>query len=160
LGHADVIHFATHAIVDDGSPLSSKLLFATEPSAETPAHHSSSSFLEAAELYRMKLPRTRVVVLSACQTGIEKTYGGEGAISLARPFLAAGVPLVVASLWPVESEDTAELMIGFHKHRKLDRLSTIEALREAQLDAIQQSRGSRTTYNWAAFVPIGGYTTF
>jgi CHAT domain-containing protein len=160
LQRADVMHFATHAIVDEGSPLSSKLLFATEGSADTPAHHSSASFLEAAELYRMKLPRTRVVVLSACQTGIEKTYGGEGAISLARPFLAAGVPLVVATLWPVESEDTAELMISFHKHRKLEHLSTSEALRQAQLDAIRQPPGPRTSYNWAAFVPIGGYATY
>jgi CHAT domain-containing protein len=160
LQRADVMHFATHAIIDEGSPLLSKLLLATEASALTSSHHSSPAFLEASELYRMKLPRTRLVVLSACQTGIEKAYRGEGAISLARPFLAAGVPLVVASLWPVDSETTAELMISFHRHRKLEGLSTIEALRKAQIDMIQRSPGSQAPYTWAAFVPIGGYASF
>lgn len=160
LRRADVMHFATHAVLDKESPLLSKLLLATESSNATSAHHSAPGFLQASELYRMRLPRARLVVLSACQTGVEKAYGGEGAISLARPFLAVGVPMVVASLWPVDSEKTAELMISFHKHRKLGRLSTTEALRRAQVEAIQNSRGPGTPYNWAAFVPIGGYAKF
>ena len=59
---------------------------------------------------------------------------------MARPFLVAGVPLVVASLWPVDSDSTAELMIIFHKHRKLDNLSTAQALRRAQLELLSRSR--------------------
>src|ERR1043166_6507286 len=107
----------------------------------------------------MKLPRTRLVVLSACQTGIERAYRGEGAIGLARPFIAAGVPVVVATLWPVESESKADLMISFHKHRKQGHLSTVAALREAQVEAIRNQQGrSIRNYSWAAFVAIGGHT--
>jgi CHAT domain-containing protein len=109
----------------------------------------------------MDFPRTRLVVLSACQTGIERAYRGEGAIGLARPFIAAGVPLVVASLWPVESESTADLMISFHKHRKQGQRSTVAALREAQLEAIRnQQQSSTRNYSWAAFVVIGGHQSF
>ena len=109
----------------------------------------------------MKVPRIRLVVLSACRTGIEHAYRGEGAIGLARPFIAVGVPLVVASLWPVESEESANLMISFHRHRKQDHVSTVVALRRAQLDLIHnQQPTSQNNYGWAAFVAIGGYADF
>jgi CHAT domain-containing protein len=109
----------------------------------------------------MNLSRLRLVVLSACQTGIERYYKGEGAIGLARPFQAAGIPLVVASLWPVESYPTKELMIAFHKHRKGDRLSTAQALRQSQIDMIRSgSFEFRKPYNWAAYTVIGGHANF
>lgn len=158
---ADVIHLATHSLSDERSPLLSKLLLSEDESKDQLTHHASRGSLQASEIYALKFPRTRLVVLSACQTGIERAYRGEGAIGLARPFIAAGVPLVVASLWPVESESTADLMISFHKHRKQGQRSTVAALREAQLEAIRnQQRSSTTNYSWAAFVVIGGYTHF
>jgi CHAT domain-containing protein len=156
LKDAEVVHLATHALSDDESPLLSKLLLATE---RDEMHHASNAYITAADIYRIRLPRTRLVVLSACQTGIEKLYRGEGAIGLARPFIAAGVPLVVASLWPVETDATAKLMISFHNHRKQDHLSSAEALRRAQLEALHNPP-SHSPYNWAAFVVIGGEAAF
>ena len=80
---------------------------------------------------------------------------------MARPFIEAGAPLVVASLWPVESEPTSRLMIGFHKHRKLDRMSAIRALRQAQLDMLtSQDPIDRDPKTWAAFVAIGGFAEY
>jgi CHAT domain-containing protein len=109
----------------------------------------------------MNLPEACLVILSACQTGIERQYNGEGAISVARPFLIAGVPLVVASLWPVDSDSTRNLMISFHKYRTQCGLSTIEALRQAQLDMINGSDARyREPYYWAAFVAIGGQASY
>lgn len=82
-------------------------------------------------------------------------------ISLARPFLAAGVPLVVVSLWPVDSDSTAELMVSFHRHRKQDRLSSAEALRRAQLDMLHGSdERLHRTFCWGAFILIGGFASF
>ena len=154
LTQADVVHLATHAVTENDSPLLSKLLLAAD---RDETHHASSTYITAADIYRMKLNRTRLVVLSACQTGVEKTYRGEGAIGLARPFMAASVPLVIASLWPVESEATANLMVSFHNHRKHDHVSTTEALRRAQVEALRSGRGN---YQWAAFVTVGGYANF
>jgi CHAT domain-containing protein len=162
LKDADVIHFATHSKPDERSPLLSRLLLTKNRNTEMSTHQTAhDGFLQASEIYEMKLPRARLVVLSACQTGIERAYRGEGAIGLARPFMAAGVPLIVASLWPVESAATADLLISFHKHRKLDHVSTVEALQRAQLEIINNQRpDSPMNYGWAAFVAIGGYATF
>jgi CHAT domain-containing protein len=161
LAEADIVHLATHAIQDERSPLLSKLLLSADESKGQMTHHASGGVLQASEIYALKFPRTRLVVLSACQTGIERAYRGEGAIGLARPFIAAGVPLVIASLWPVESESTAGLMISFHKHRKQSHLSTAEALRRAQLEILHNQQSNLPkNYGWAAFVVIGGYASF
>jgi CHAT domain-containing protein/cytochrome c-type biogenesis protein CcmH/NrfG len=160
LERSDVAHFATHYVVDARSEMLSKLVLASE-STDATAREDGDGVLRAYEIYSMKLPRTRLVILSACQTGIEHQYGGEGGVSLARPFIAAGVPLVIASLWPVDSNSTAELMIAFHKHRKRDRVPTAEALHRAQLDMLHSpDERYRQPYYWASFVAIGGYTEF
>jgi CHAT domain-containing protein len=133
----------------------------THGDAPGPRDSASDGELQAFEVYRMKLPRARLVVLSACQTGPERVYRGEGAVGIARPFIAAGAPLVVATLWPVESDATAELMVNFHRHRKLDGLPTAEALRRAQLDMLSSPDPRNTQpVNWAAFTVIGGHADF
>lgn len=157
---ADVVHLASHFVVDPRSPMLSQLLLANEPNASAKAG-SSDGVLHVAEVYRMKLPHTRLVVLSACQTGIERTYQGEGAISVARSFISAGVPLVIASLSPVESHVTAELMIKFHRYRTIQRFSSVEALRRAQLEMIHSLDPAQESPNaWAFFELIGGHANF
>jgi CHAT domain-containing protein/lipopolysaccharide biosynthesis regulator YciM len=157
---SNVIHLAVHSVFDQRTPLRSKLVL-TKVAATAASDGRSGGVLEASEIYRMKLPSTKVVVLSACQSGIEQYYGGEGMISLARPFLAAGVPLIVVSFWPVDSDSTAVLMQSFHRHRKQDHSSTVEALRRAQLDMLSNSdQRLRLPYCWAAFTAVGGWTSF
>lgn len=153
---ADVIHFAVHYVKNPKDEMLSELALARERDP----HGDFEGRLRVSEIYQMTLPRTRVAVLSACQTGIDRSFDGEGAVSIARPFLAAGVPVVVASLWPVESSSTAELMVRFHKYRTKDSRSTVESLRLAQLDLICQSGEYSRPYYWAPFVAIGGYASF
>jgi len=158
--NSEIIHLALHSLADERSPMHSKLVLAKDSTASSGRQDSDGS-LQAYEIYRLKLPRTRLAVLSACQTGVERYYGGEGMISLARPFLAAGVPLVVVSLWPVDSDSTAELMISFHKHRKQDNLPSAEALRRAQLEMLNgPEERFHHAFSWGAFVLIGGFTSF
>jgi CHAT domain-containing protein/tetratricopeptide (TPR) repeat protein len=158
---ADVIHLALHAVVNESSPLRSKLILAKEKSQSNSSNELDGTLLSY-EIYKLNLSQARLVVLSACQTGVEKYYGGEGMIGISRPFIAKRVPLVVASLWRIDSDSTAELMINFHKHRRTDKnISTSEALRRAQLDMLESSiEKRRLPYHWAAFVAIGGYTEF
>jgi CHAT domain-containing protein/lipoprotein NlpI len=154
---ADVIHLASHSITDERSPLRSKLILAKKPlsHAET---MSDNGVLQASEIYELDFPRTTLVVLSACQTGSGPSFRGEGMMSMARPFLARAVPMVVASLWEVDSDATAELIINFHRYRKRGGCSTIEALRRAQLDMLNGPRELyRDPYYWAPFNLIGGY---
>ncbi len=156
---SDVVHLALHSSVDDEVPLRSKLLLAK--SKGEAAHSSSGSALHSYEIYNLKLPKTRLVVLSACQSGAERYYGGEGMMSLARAFISASVPLVVGSLWPVDSAATKELMVNFHKHRRADGASTVAALGKAQQDLLRgASERYRRPYYWAAFTVNGGYARF
>jgi CHAT domain-containing protein len=154
---ADVIHLALHYVIDPKNEMLSELALTKE---ENPKGDLDGR-LRSSEIYQMKLPRTRLAVLSACQTGIDRNFDGEGAVGMARPFLAAGVPVVVASLWPVESDSTAELMIQFHKNRTMGGYSTPKALRLAQLELLRSPElGFQHAYHWAAFAVIGGHAGY
>lgn len=147
---SDVVHLALHSIEEPQAEMHSKLILAKE-------QNGTSDVMEAAEIYELYLPRTRLVVLSACQTGTGRYYKGEGTFSLARAFLVSGVPEIVASLWPVDSEATARLMINFHQIRKQQHLPTAEALRQSQLKMIVGTEQRfRHPYYWAAFSVFGG----
>lgn len=157
---ANVANFALHYVVDEQSSINSGMVLAGERRGHEQGDGEDGVW-RVYEIYRMRLPQTRLVVLSACQTGVEQQYRGEGAISAARPFIAAGVPVVVASLWAVDSDSTARLIVNFHKHRTRDRLPTAEALRRAQLELIKgEDEHYRQPHYWAAFAAIGGYTEF
>jgi CHAT domain-containing protein len=150
---SDVAHFALHSIEEKYAEMHSRLVLAKEPQGNDLAN----DVLEASEIYELSLPKTRLVVLSACQTGTGRYYGGEGTFSLARAFLVSGVPVVVASLWPVDSASTADLMISFHRSRKEQRLSAAEALKRSQLEMLNARDGKlHHPYYWAAFSVLGG----
>jgi CHAT domain-containing protein len=142
----EVIHFAGHFLANHYSPGKSKLLFA-------------GGAIRAAELGTYKLPRAKLVVLSACETGFERYDKSEGAIGIARTFLALGAPLVVASQWQVDSEPTKDLMIAFHRYRRESHLSSAESLRRAQLDMLRNGQ-TQAPFYWAAFSLFGGYANY
>lgn len=142
----EVIHFAGHFIANRQSPGNSKLLFA-------------GGDLRSAELATRKLTRAKLVVLSACQTGLVRYDRSEGAVGIARTFLALGAPLVVASQWKVDSEPTRDLMIAFHRNRKAGGLTSAESLRRAQLELLGRD-ATRAPFYWAAFSLFGGYANY
>ncbi len=155
---ADVVHLATHFIQNGESEMLSGFPLSPEAPATDPG---SDGFWQSAEIYSLKLPRTRLALLSACQTGIEQQYNAEGAVGAARPFLVAGVPVVVASLWPVDSDATAALMIDLHNNRTRHHRPVTQALRQAKLNMLHgQDLRYRHPYYWAPFVVVGGLSTF
>jgi CHAT domain-containing protein len=156
---ADVIHLATHAVVDEQSPMYSKLLLA-KATDEPVGHQENDGVLLTSEIYNLRL-RARLVVLPACRTGVEQYYGGEGMVGIWSPFITRNVPLVVASLWSVDSDSTKELMINFHKLRTQGHFSSAAALRKAQIAMLHgPDQSYQQPFHWAAFIAIGGYTTF
>jgi CHAT domain-containing protein/Tfp pilus assembly protein PilF len=157
---ADVAHLALHHIPDPQSPMNSKLILAAPMGADGSAQRRRSE-LSAREIYDLDLTRLRLVVLSACRSRDEEYLQREGPVGVARAFLMAGVPLVVASLWRVDSPAAKELMISFHQNRKRKSLSTVEAMRDSQLAMIGHSQSAyRHPYYWASFVTIGGRSEF
>lgn len=158
LTRVDVVNLASHYVVDAG--LMSRLLLAPAPDSERESEGGDGR-LHAYEMYSLRPARTRVAVLSGCQTALDRYYEGEGAVGAARPFIAAGVPLVVASLWPVDSAATADLIVEFHRRRTMGTASTAQALRSAQIAMLNEPGARRRApYYWAAFSLIGGHSSF
>lgn len=143
----EALYVAGHSVVNPVRPQDSALLFA--PQLAPPAGDCGT--LTARELYKLELPKTRLVVLAACSTAVGGTQSREGVMSLARPFLAAGVPAVLASLWNVSDRATTDLLRRFHSNSAVSR-NPGEALRQAQLGLLQQGR---PPFEWAAFQLTG-----
>ena len=119
-----------------------------------PVEDPNDGLLFLRELQHIKLPHTKLVVLSACQSGLGRYYRGEGIVSLIRPFLASGVPTVAASLWPVNEQATSDLMIEFHRQRRLANKSAGGALQAAEIK-LSESALFKHPFYWAPFILVG-----
>ena len=139
------VHFATHGLFEDSSPLHSGLAFAPRQPEEP---EDADDLLQVCEMFGLKLD-AELVVCSACQTGVGVLRGGEGLIGMSRALFYAGAKCLVVSLWNVPDVDTADLMTQFYKEL-LNGKSVAEALRAAKAHLSDgDPRG------WAGFIPIG-----
>ena len=149
---ARVLHFATHGILNDSSPMYSHLVLAQGDKNE-------DGLLEAWELMQMDL-QADLAVLSACETARGRFSAGEGVIGLSWAMFVAGVPATLVSQWKVVSAGTRDLMLNFH--RQLKTPSTVaratamraEALRQAARKLMKNPR-TRHPFYWAGFVLVG-----
>lgn len=89
-------------------------------------------------------------MLSACETGLGEITS-DGIVGLARPFIGAGVPSIVASLWQVPDATTSELMIDFYKNLEAKQ-NKAQALRQAMLTTMKKHP---EPVNWAGFFLVG-----
>lgn len=138
-----VLHFASHAVVDEERPLRSALMLAADST-------SADGKWSADEIYRSKL-RADLVVLSACSTAAGAPYAGEGVMSLARAFLHAGAGATVATLWDVP--DAPGPLFADVLYRELAAgqplgIAAAEARRELR-------RRGAPPRSWAAYVLTG-----
>jgi len=115
------VHLACHGVVNTARPLFSGL-------ALTPGG-GHDGVVTVRDVLALSL-RADLVALSACDTGLGRTYRGEGLLGFTRAFLFAGAPRVIVSLWKVDDAATRALMARFHELWN-DRPAA-EALREAQ----------------------------
>jgi CHAT domain-containing protein len=149
LGEYRLLHFATHGLLNSRHPELSGLVL----SLVDPRGQPQDGFLRAQDVYNMRLGAD-LVVLSACRTALGAEIRGEGLLSLVRCFMYAGAPRVVASLWNVRDDATAELMKRFYTGMIRERLAPAAALRQAQLTMSTDDRWS-APYYWAGFVLQG-----
>ncbi len=142
----DILHLATHSIINQRDPNYTKLMFAPDEYEDGELH--------IYELENLSL-NARLVTLSACNTGIGKIAEGEGVMSLARSFRSVGVPSVVMSLWPASDKSTPELMKYFYQNLK-DGQTKDEALNNARKSYLSTAEGkARHPFYWGGFVLIG-----
>jgi CHAT domain-containing protein len=107
-----------------------------------PKAGEEDGILTALEVSEMELPKLELVVLSACETGLGKSAGGEGLLGLQRAFQVAGARTVIASLWQVDDRATQALMSEFYRVAwDTDTIvSRAEALRRAQLSILKEGK--------------------
>jgi len=149
LGQFRIVHFATHALLDNEHPELSGLVLSLVDQDGKP----QDGFLDLEDVYNLALPAD-LVVLSACETGLGKQITGEGLVGLTRGFMYAGSSRVVASLWKVDDVATSELMGRFYRGMLKERLRPAAALRQAQIEMQKQKRWA-DPYYWAAFTIQG-----
>jgi CHAT domain-containing protein len=134
---AGLVHFATHAELNESDPLSSALLLVPGGGED--------GRLEVRELFGLDL-HARLVVLSACETGLGKLSAGDELVGFQRALIYAGTPAIVSTLWRVDDRASYELVRAFYE--RLDHAGPIEALRESQMEAM---RAFPHPFAWAAF---------
>jgi CHAT domain-containing protein len=149
-GRFNVLHLATHGILNDASPMYSQIVLAQSDSGE-------DGLLEAWEIMKLHL-NADLVVLSACESGLGRVGVGEGMIGLTWALFVAGSPTSVVSQWKVESSSTAQLMVEFHRNLlaktpKL-KLSKAKALQKAALTVLG-NKNFRHPFYWAGFILVG-----
>src|SRR5262249_28287051 len=167
-----VVHLATHGFFLDatcpqatGAARENPLLRAGLALSGANLHRSArkdqeDGVLTAEEGASLTLENTEWVVLSGCETAIGDVRAGEGVLGLRRAFEEAGARTLIASLWPVDDQDTREWMTALYRARFVDRRSTAESVRTAERVRLQARRAagqSTHPFYWAGFVAVGDW---
>ncbi len=152
-----IVHLATHGFFLDGDSASTEnpllrsgLVFAGANARSSGTDDGVVTALEAAGL---DLRGTKLVVMSACETGVGKITNGEGVYGLRRAFVIAGADSLVMSLWEVDDAATRDLMAGFYKKLEtgLGRAAALQAIQKEMLATPKYAH----PYYWASFVGAG-----
>lgn len=114
-----------------------------------------NGILTALEAAGLDLSGTKLVTLSACETGLGEIQNGEGVYGLQRAFLLAGAESQVMSLWKVNEDATRSLMVKYYRHLAAGE-SRSEALRQVQLEMLKGKDYSHP-YFWASFIESGDW---
>lgn len=136
LAMSDVIHYMGH-----GRPDGSGTRLDYEPGHPLRVKDFSPAMLR----------RARMVVLAACSGAAGRENGFADSNNLVRTFLDAGVPIVIASHWNVDSSYTSKLMIGFYQHLRNNETVAL-AMYNARIDIMREKPHP---YFWAGF-GLGG----
>lgn len=148
--HYGLLHFATHAILNDETPEYSYLAF--QP------NNTNSNLLYVSDLYNLNL-NTNLVTLSACESGIGNLKRGEGFLSLARGFYFGGASSISSTLWKINDGSTLKIMDAFYKNLSEGNSKSL-ALQQAQVSFLNENSQNALVhpYYWSGFI-ISGNTS-
>jgi CHAT domain-containing protein len=140
-----IIHLSTHASSGDYE--------------QTPSIEFYDETLYLPEIYGYNL-NADLMVLSACETGLGTLRKGEGAMSLARGFMYAGVKNLIVSLWKVNDKATEIIMSDFYMNffKSHHKSLSLHQAKETYLSSSEISSIKKSPYYWASFVYIGNVT--
>ena len=118
---------------------------------------SEDGILTALEASNLNLWGTKLVTLSACDTGLGEVRNGEGVYGLRRAFFLSGAETLVMSLWPISDDATREIMSAYYAGLK-QGLGRGEALHRAEL-AMLKRKGRQHPFYWASFIQAGEWAS-
>jgi CHAT domain-containing protein/Tfp pilus assembly protein PilF len=148
----EVLHLATFGVLNERNPLFSYVQLNPD--------ETTDGRLEVHEVFGLEL-NADLIVLSACETALgsgmrSDVPPGDDWVGLVRAFLYAGAQSVVASLWPVDDQATADLMERFHTGlRSVAGITKARSLADAQRELMLEPEYANPFY-WAAFRLTGG----
>jgi CHAT domain-containing protein len=121
------------------------------------ADQGDDGVLTAMEAAGLDLWGTKLVVLSACDTGVGEVKNGEGVFGLRRALALAGSETQVMSLWPVSDLGTRELMVEYYKGLERGE-GRGDWLRRVQLEMLKR-KARRHPFYWASFIQAGEWAS-
>jgi CHAT domain-containing protein len=124
--------------------------------ANSHSRGTDDGILTALEASDLNLWGTKLVVLSACDTGVGEVRNGEGVYGLRRSFVLAGAESLVMSLWSISDAVTRELMTNYYKNLK-QGMGRGAALRQVQLEMLNRTTARRHPFYWASFIQSGDW---
>ncbi|MCD6068860.1 MAG: tetratricopeptide repeat protein [Bacteroidetes bacterium] len=145
-------HYADWSFVNNKNPLMRSglvLAAANDVWERDPLAEGEDGILTAQEVANLDMRKTKLVVLSACETGLGDIKGSEGVYGLQRAFKMAGVKNIIMSLWQVPDKETSEFMIGFYQN-----LTAVKDIKKAFNTTQKEMRKKYDPYYWAAFVLV------
>jgi CHAT domain-containing protein len=140
VGGSDVLHMSVHGEFNGEEPLLSYLALASG--------NGDDGHLTAAEMFGLPLAKTRLVVLSACETARVEVGRSNEVLGIVRALLYAGAGALVLSYWRVDADSTALWMETFHRAAQTTSLG--EAAQRA-LMAVKATPQFAHPYYWGAF---------
>ncbi|HAS43694.1 MAG TPA: hypothetical protein DCS93_24650 [Microscillaceae bacterium] len=149
---AQIIHIASHSEYDERNENLTRIYFAKDNKVSMATEKQENRLL-LGSIYNLDL-KANLVVLSSCESGLGKSYKGEGMMSLSRSFLYAGAKNIVFSYWEVNDEYTKDLMISFYKGMLNQKYTYTQALQIAKKDFIQKHKKFSPKY-WSSFAIVG-----
>ncbi|MEI6063888.1 MAG: CHAT domain-containing tetratricopeptide repeat protein [Pseudanabaena sp. ELA748] len=168
LRNPSILHFATHGFFLPDPPNTNP----DTPIRQNPLSQSAlvlanfnqrqscgddpncNGVLTAQDVTTIDLRGTKLVFLSACETGLGKVTNGEGVYGLRRAFTLAGAESQVMSLWKVNDQTSRELVESYYQNLKANQ-GRSQALKTIQLDLLKKYG---YPYYWAAFIPSGNWS--
>jgi len=160
-----ILHIASHGFFLDDRDTGTNGVIAQNPllrsgvalaGANLPGEAHGDGILTALEAAGLDLWGTRLVTLSACDTGVGEVRNGEGVYGLRRAFTLAGSETLVMSLWPVSDSVARDTMVAYYARLRAG-FGRGDALRLAKLAILRQT-SLRHPYYWGGFIQSGDWT--
>ncbi len=144
---ADIIHLASHSIMNSEHPYQSYLVF-------DGINNDSLNRLFAHEIFALNI-QSAMVTLGSCNTAKGKIEDGTGIISLANAFYYSGIPSTVGSLWSAQDRSSSVIMVDFYTNLKMG-FNKSESLQRAKIKYLKEAdKIKKQPFFWANYVVYG-----